>query len=378
MEKATLSVIVPVYNVEEYIGKCLDSILAQKRLPEEILCVNDGSTDGSLAVLKEYETKSSLIRIINKENGGLVSARKAGLLQATGDYISYIDGDDWIEEEMYSGLMQYADSHMPDIITSQIIRDYGTSQVLDEDYIPEGLYQGEEVQTRVCSELVDTENFFRKNLKTHMASKLFRREFLNPLQQNVPDALVLGEDEAVVYPAILATRGIYISHEAYYHYCFRQESLCHGSENSWLDIIAFLKTAMASVVESDDRIRRQFDQITLAHRLYEGEAGVLNYADGVLSPYGNIPEGSRVVVYGAGTFGKVLHGFVQNCPELHLVAWVDKNSKLPGIIRPDEMNTLDFDFVLIAVVLGDVAASIEGALKDMGIPPEKIKRVTCE
>jgi glycosyltransferase involved in cell wall biosynthesis len=95
-----LSIIIPVYNLENYIGRCLDSCLAQTvQGGYEIICVNDGSKDNSLSVLREYESKYPNIRVIDKPNGGVSSARNAGIAAATGEYIWFVDGDDWVATE---------------------------------------------------------------------------------------------------------------------------------------------------------------------------------------------------------------------------------------------------------------------------------------
>lgn len=94
MKNIKLSVIVPVYNVEKYIGNCLDSIIKQTYSNLEIICVNDGSTDNSSHILQEYAKQDSRIKIINRENGGLSAARNSGLAVATGDFVSFIDSDD--------------------------------------------------------------------------------------------------------------------------------------------------------------------------------------------------------------------------------------------------------------------------------------------
>ena len=94
MKKPLISVIVPVYNVEKYLYTCLDSILNQTYSNIEIICVNDGSTDKSRKILEEYRKKDSRIRIVDKENGGLSSARNAGMRVAKGEFYSFIDSDD--------------------------------------------------------------------------------------------------------------------------------------------------------------------------------------------------------------------------------------------------------------------------------------------
>ena len=92
-----LTLIIPIYNIEQYLSQCLDSIINQTYTSIQIILVDDGTTDSSGRICDEYADKDSRIIDIHKENGGLVSARKAGLREATGEYVVYGDGDDWIE-----------------------------------------------------------------------------------------------------------------------------------------------------------------------------------------------------------------------------------------------------------------------------------------
>lgn len=106
MMNELISVIVPVYNVEQYLEECIESILNQTYQNLEIILVNDGSTDHSFDICRNYEARDSRIIVQNKENGGLASARNAGLDIATGEYISFVDSDDTIEETMYEDMME--------------------------------------------------------------------------------------------------------------------------------------------------------------------------------------------------------------------------------------------------------------------------------
>ena len=105
------SIIIPVYNVEQYLRACLDSVLAQTFSDWEAVCVNDGSTDGSLSVLEEYEKKDHRLRIISQPNGGLSAARNTGLQAATGDYVVFVDSDDWVEASMLNTLAKVTDGN---------------------------------------------------------------------------------------------------------------------------------------------------------------------------------------------------------------------------------------------------------------------------
>lgn len=117
-----ISIIVPVYNAEKYLARCIDSILNQTFTDYEVLLVNDGSTDDSLLVCKSYVEKDSRIKLIDKENGGLSSARNVGLKQASGEYIGFVDNDDWISENFYERLYTVINQTDCDIAFCDVIR----------------------------------------------------------------------------------------------------------------------------------------------------------------------------------------------------------------------------------------------------------------
>ncbi|MGC3978509.1 MAG: glycosyltransferase [Paludibacteraceae bacterium] len=123
------SIIVPVYNIEKYIEKCLDSIVNQSYINIEIILVNDGSKDGSPTILKKYAEKDQRIVLVDKENGGLSSARNAGIDVSTGDYISFIDGDDWVSTELYKTVAEQIDQHGEvDLLTYSFYNYYGSTE----------------------------------------------------------------------------------------------------------------------------------------------------------------------------------------------------------------------------------------------------------
>jgi glycosyltransferase involved in cell wall biosynthesis len=115
-----VSIIVPVYNVEEYIIQCLDSVVNQTLKEIEIICVNDGSTDGSLQILEAYAEKDERIKIINEKNRGQGAARNTGMKLANGEYVGFVDSDDWIELDTYEKLYNNAVSNNSDIVLFEI------------------------------------------------------------------------------------------------------------------------------------------------------------------------------------------------------------------------------------------------------------------
>ena len=104
MKEELISIVIPVYNVRDYVGKCIESVICQTYKELEIIIVNDGSTDNSLDIVRKYERKDKRIKVIDKQNGGLSDARNTGLKQATGKYIMFLDSDDFIDRDMLSVL----------------------------------------------------------------------------------------------------------------------------------------------------------------------------------------------------------------------------------------------------------------------------------
>lgn len=129
-----VSIIVPVYNVEKYLPKCLESLINQTLEEIEILCVNDGSTDNSRVVLEEYSRKSSKIKILDKKNGGLSDARNYGMNHAKGEYIGFVDSDDWVELNMFEIMYQQAKQSNADICICNYKEIYSNKTINIEDF----------------------------------------------------------------------------------------------------------------------------------------------------------------------------------------------------------------------------------------------------
>ena len=106
MNNPKISIIVPIYNVEDYLPRCIESICQQTYKNLEIILVNDGSTDNSSNICNLYAQKDDRILVIHKQNGGLVTARKEGLRVSSGDFVGFVDGDDYIEPDMYDNLLR--------------------------------------------------------------------------------------------------------------------------------------------------------------------------------------------------------------------------------------------------------------------------------
>ena len=149
--KKKISIIVPCYNVEKYLGSCLDSLLNQSFKDFEIIAVNDGSTDNTLNILEEYSKKDSRIKIITQKNKGLSGARNTGIDNANGDYIAFLDSDDWVSPDFYQKLYNAITENNCDIAAATIIRKREHSEKYRVLYKEQNIYSTLEDKLKACS-----------------------------------------------------------------------------------------------------------------------------------------------------------------------------------------------------------------------------------
>lgn len=226
-----ISVIVPVYNVEKYLDKCLTSLVNQTLNEIEIIIVNDGSTDNSINIIKKYEKKYKNIKAFNKKNGGLSDARNFGLKKATGQYIAFLDSDDYITFDMYEKMYNKAKSGNFDIV------------VCDLNYIFDN-----KTKKAFSNIKIDTYDIKKTMLDIYPAAwnKIFKKELFDygvTFKKNV-----WYEDVEFIYKLIPYVKSIGVVHEHLHQYVQRQgsimttydERIYHYIDN-WNGIINFYK-----------------------------------------------------------------------------------------------------------------------------------------
>lgn len=371
----TLSVVVPVYNVEKYLSRALDSILQQTYPVYEVICVDDGSTDSSRNILNEYAKRDSRIRIIHKENGGLVSARKAGILEVSGEYTAYVDSDDFIEPNMYEEMMELAVKHDADIVTSGLIRDYGNSITVNPEKMAPGVYSNVRHNEKFLGSLIDVESFYRTYISPSVCNKVFRTKKLQNIQMEVDNRIAIGEDDAVTYPLLFRSEKVVVSGKCYYHYCIRQSGSVLGlnlKNDEAMDILlTYLEKEFCIADAESLYLKRQFHMLKTYFSFLHDVAHQLKYRGSTLYPFGEITPKDKILLYGAGKFGVEMKEYLEE-RRFNVVAWADKSVDYPGIIRPDEIDKIDFDCVLIAVLIADAVEHIKRELKELGVPEKKI------
>lgn len=226
------SIIVPIYNVEAYLPKCLDSLLHQTYSDYELILVDDGSTDGCAMICDSYAKVDSRIKVIHKKNEGLVEARKSGIKVASGEFILNVDSDDYINEALLAKIYSIISSYNPDIISF----DY---QEVDEAYQPlrpvtyglkEGYYCKEDLSNIKKHYMYDRnqKHFNTGCLPYTLTTKAIRRNLISKFQLLVPSEISNGEDLAVVTPCLCGATSIYVMNYVGYYYLQRKSSIVHS------------------------------------------------------------------------------------------------------------------------------------------------------
>ena len=247
MENYKISVIVPVYNVEEYLRECVDSLIHQTYRNLEILLVDDGSGDGSGAVCDEYAEKDKRVRSIHKENGGLISAWKRGVSESSGAYLCFVDSDDWVELTMMEEMARHLTGQEREIIASDYVieRQEGGERVYQK--LSPGEYLEEDMRREVIPNLLGRE---KRYVTISRCMKLIARRLIEENQKYSDPAVVVAEDTTIMLPALIDCRRLVImDHKAYYHYRYIRESMIHKYNPGLYDNIKLVVQITRRIVE---------------------------------------------------------------------------------------------------------------------------------
>lgn len=204
-----LSVIVPVYNTEEYLPACIDSLLNQTYKNLEVICVNDGSKDNSLSILNQYKEKDNRVVVIDKQNGGVSSARNVGISAATGDYISFLDSDDYIDLDAYESCMDKIVNTNADILT------FGYTQEPSKSvYIP--------LEDKTYDPIECLKNELEQNCT--VTNKIIKRSIFVDNDIRFAEDVAYGEDDLLIKMLLPHSKVVIGNPKPYYHYVQRESS----------------------------------------------------------------------------------------------------------------------------------------------------------
>lgn len=232
--KFDLSIVIPVYNSENYIQRCLESIVSQTFKNLEIIIVNDGSTDKSLEIINEFAQSDNRIRVINKTNGGVSSARNRGIREANGRYIGFIDSDDYVEREMYEKMYSLANERDVDMVICGRRMEYpGGRQVFLLPNLPEDkIFEDDLKKEYIYKEFINMDDKF-----SSVFTKIYRTEVLISNDIYFDEQININEDWLFNIKAFTYAKRIAVINKPYHNYMVENMSSLSRKYRSDFDTV---------------------------------------------------------------------------------------------------------------------------------------------
>jgi len=244
MEDIKISIIIPVYNVEKYLEQCLDSIVNQTLEDIEIICINDGSTDNSSKILETYKEKDKRIKIIRKKNEGLGAARNTGMEYVKGDYIGFVDSDDWVSHNMFEKLYNNAKKFDSDVVMCPVnVFDENSGEISsDKPYYTLECFD-KSFDNRFFNHFEAKDFFF--GIAVMAFNKIYKKSFLEKLNVKFPEGL-LFEDNPFFYETFLSANRVSLIRDfVYYYRTNRKDSIINKSGEKFFDVVTIHKLTLS-------------------------------------------------------------------------------------------------------------------------------------
>lgn len=379
-----ISVIVPVYNIENVIGKCLDSILGQTYRHLQVIVVDDGSTDNSGKICDVYAHKDNRIQVIHIENRGPAGARKKGLSYARGEYVGFVDGDDWIQPWMYEELLMEMEAADADFVHFGYWEE-NNGVIIPHLKFEEGVFDISGKTTAFIRRFVLRETYSGyESMTCSIWSKLFRRDIICEAFAKVPDFLKVGEDLAAVCFCVMQSRRVVLRKKAFYQYQVGRESASHKGSGAdklmeRVTIYNFLRSLFIqfNCLGEMEKSLNTYLSLQIYSCLQEDAAPNIRLPFFQIAPIGKL-YGYKLVLYGAGGVGQDYYLQIRKHMQCDLVAWADRDYQnikfdYAQLVGLEEVRKLRYDIILIAVEKASLAEEIRTELVSQGIMPDKIR-----
>ena len=380
--KALVYVIVPVYNVKDYLGECLESIMAQTYSNLELVVVDDGSTDGSAEICDQYAKTDARIKVIHQQNMGAAAARKTAVFRAAGEFICFVDADDVIESEMIAFFV----NHMGDcdLITSGCYCENAPGQYDERvDAFEAGIYDTQEKLAYFIANMIAFRNRFEDGILPFLVNKMYRAEIMKPVITSIDPSITYAEDRDLLFRYALEAKAIRVTHETYYYYRYRVDSIMRKANGAFMHDLNALYLSLGGVFEKHpykDALLHQL-QLFITSRIYSVswymgfamDTGVITY----VFPFSDLDSSSRIVLYGAGRVGVDYYRQIYRRKLVQMVLWVDREWERHSdfympVFDPADIQTCEYDYIVIAVKKEILADDIRRELIQSGIEQEKI------
>ncbi|MDO4293862.1 MAG: glycosyltransferase family 2 protein [Eubacteriales bacterium] len=247
MTDKMVSVIVPVYRTLPWLARCVQSITGQTWKNLEIILVDDGSPDDCPRLCDDWAKNDSRIRVLHKKNGGLMAAWMDGVRCSTGEYLCFVDSDDWIDACMVEKLMEFTSDCGKEVICGNYVQEEKNRSIEIYQGQEPGIYTGRQLRERIFGHLLGQE---RRPITLSRCMKLFSRQLIEDNMKYCDPAIRMGEDVNITLPALLdAERIVVMEGAAWYHYLFLRDSMTHRYDPQLYEHIRRLYHVAGKILE---------------------------------------------------------------------------------------------------------------------------------
>ncbi len=383
-----ISVIVPIFRIERYLPKCIDSLLKQSFFNFELILVDDGSPDNCPKICDDYAKADTRVKVIHKENGGLLSARKAGLTAAKGKYIAFVDGDDWVDKYYLDILYKMMEANACDLVVTGHFREFdGKIETISPKLT--GFFGAKEIRDTILPNAIYYDRFCEHGISTYVWNKLFKRTLLAQILYDVPNEIIMGEDAAITYAYLSIAASVAISSIPLYYYRQRHDSIVKSIENPKTEyyrlglLMNFLLSKLQSVLDN----KNLTTQLTyyLYSQILVRSGGLIYDENGkiLFNPFVNVTSKSKVVVYSSGSFGQHILSTNSKNHFFEVVKWIDLDYhelQIGGnFVQPmSSFDNAEFDYLIIATIHPSYYDWIKEELILMGMDEKKIVSINTD
>lgn len=373
-----LSVVVPVYNTKDYLEQCIDSILKQSFENIELILVDDGSTDGSADICDAYASKDKRVSVYHRVNSGPLLSRKFGVEKAVGDYVTFVDADDFVAEESFALALEDMNQGI-DVISFDIMRYFEEDDVItDLDWYAEGIYSRERIEKIIYPTMIWNEEQNDPGMDASLCNKMFKRPLISNRYDNIHiERFHSGEDIAIIYPLMLNINTLSIHHKAYYYHRQRVGGKLppYIVDDRFFDNLYILYKYLRQTFSGQEMFMRQIDLYYMRLVMEKGRQYKKSWLQNdQVFPFDKVSKGERIVLYGAGNVGRLYHAQLLKVDYCEVVLWVDRNHENfeEAIKSPSEIRQTNYEKVVIAIKNERVRKEVKNTLLEMGVAEEAI------
>lgn len=378
-----ISVVITVFNKKEYIRECIDSVVNQTYNNLEIIIVDDGSTDGSSEICDEYGKTDQRVIVLHKKNEGLVNARKSGVKVAQGQYVTYVDADDWIENDYFEKVYWKIIENGADIIATGFIKEKENEVSEVKNCIKTGYYEKDDLIKEIYCKMLYFGKVYKFGINQYVWSKIVKRDILLKNQLLIDGEIGNGEDVACVYPCFLDAKSIEVFNTCRYHYRIYSSSMSTQCDDYFVDnaykLYKFLRDRFAASEHSKILQWQLAHYMVYLHQVSAKSAYGLGFKGDYPFDFGKISYGQKVVLIGGGERGTSYYKQLKTTPLCELIAWINCNieegdDNIEAKLRKvDEENA---DLFVVGTRDAAIFNKIQTSLIERGIMKNKIVKIS--